>query len=161
MALFKRNAEKTVDTSQAVGVFDKLVGDIVNFVENLFAKKQLTVDEFASSSSKEIDRIILKKMNEGNEFIAGRFKLNYLNDETFNFSFDIYLKHPKATDYMRINGNSKIISMTRLKPEAFQELKLKKEIAFEIEEPQTDAYAQIENQNEDEPSTDSVTSIKL
>lgn len=161
MALFKRNADKTVDTSQAVGAFDKLVGDIVNFVENLFAKKQLTVDEFASSSSKEIDRIILKKMNEGNEFVAGRFKLNYLDDETFNFSFDIYLKNPKEKDYMRINGNSKIISMTRLKPEAFQELKLKKEIAFEIEEPQTDAYAQIENLNEDDPSTDSVTSIKL
>ena len=161
MALFKRNAEKTADTSQAVGVFDKLISDIVNFVENLFAKKQLTVDEFASSSSKEIDRIILKKMIDGNEFVAGRFQLNYLNDETFNFSFDIYLKNPKVSDYMRINGNSKIISMTRLTPEAFQELKLKKKIAFEIEEPQADVYAQIENLNDDEPSTGSVTSIKL
>lgn len=145
--LFNRNQEKTLDTAPVVNSFDKLVGDIVTFVENLFAQKKLTLDEFAHKSSKEIDRIILKKMNEGNEFIAGRFKLNYLNDTTFNFSFDIYLKNPKEPDYMKINGNSKVIDMARLQPEAFQELKLNKEVAFEIEEPLKDAYSQIESQN--------------
>ena len=147
MALQSRNNDKPIETSEMVSAFDKFVNDVVGFVENLFKKPEVSLDEFASKSSKEIDKIILKKMKEGNEFIAGRFKLMFLNDLNFCFSFDIYLKNPNDKDYMRINGSSKVISMERLQVDARAELKQKKEIAYEIEEPQSGKYSQIDDEN--------------
>ena len=127
-----------------VNAFDRFVNEVVDFVENLFSRKKLNLDEFAKSSSKEIDKIILKKITEGNEFIAGRFKLMFIDDKNFCFSFDVYLKHPTKDDYTRLNGASKPISVTRLQDEAYEELKRLKEISYEIDEPESDKYSQIE-----------------
>ncbi len=135
-----------------VNAFDRFVNEVVDFVEKLFSDKKLDLDEFAKSSSKEIDKIILKKIKEGNEFIAGRFKLMFIDDKNFCFSFDVYLKHPTKSDYTRLNGASKPISVTRLQDEAYAELKRLKEISYEIEEPESDKYSQIEEVPAENPS---------
>lgn len=135
-----------------VNAFDRFVNEVVDFVEKLFSDKKLDLDEFAKSSSKEIDKIILKKIKEGNEFIAGRFKLMFIDDKNFCFSFDVYLKHPTKSDYTRLNGASKPISVTRLQDEAYAELKRLKEISYEIEEPESDKYSHIEEVPAENPS---------
>ena len=57
MALQSRNNDKPIETSEMVSAFDKFVNDVVGFVENLFKKPEVSLDEFASKSSKEIDKI--------------------------------------------------------------------------------------------------------
>lgn len=140
----RRSSDGTV-----MGAVDNLVDGLLNFVEELFAAKKVSLDEFASKSSSEIDKIILKKVGEGHEFIAGRFKLNYLNEENFNFSFEIYMKSPQ--EYTKINGVSKLIPVRRLTPDALQELQQKKCVTYEVEEPEAGTYSQVQVEDSHSP----------
>ena len=91
---------QTGTTDAAVTAFDNFVDSIVNFVENLFRSNGRSLEDFARSTSDEIDRIILNKLKGGNEFGAGLFKLIYINESSFKFSFEVYLKTPKAKEYI-------------------------------------------------------------
>ena len=134
---------KNNDKPGLVSAFDQFIDNVVDFVEGLFRQKKVDLDEFASKSSGEIDKIILSKMQEGSEFVAGRFKLIYISDISFKFSFEFYLKNPNEKDYLNFNGESKFIPMTRLQDKAREDLKLKKEIIYEIEEPKSGKYSQV------------------
>ena len=83
------------------------------------------------------------------------------HETAFNFSFEIYLKNAQKSDYLKINGVSKLISAARLMPNAFQELKTKQEISYEIEEPASDTYSQIQSENTATPKNDNDVSISL
>ena len=148
-----KNTNDRAETNLANSISD-LIDSAVSFIENLFKTKARTLDEFAKSSSAEIDKIILKKMSEGNEFIAGRFKIFFVDDANFKFSFEVYFNAPKEKDYVHLTGTSKPISMLCLQESAQTELKAEKEISYEIEEPNADTFKKItdDTQNETQPS---------
>lgn len=129
--------------SRFANSFSGLIDSTVSFIENLFKTQERTLDEFAKSSSEEIDKIVLKKMSEGNEFIAGRFKIFFVDNDTFKFSFEVYLNSPKEKDYVHLTGTSKSISMSRLQESAKAELMAEKEISYEIEEPKSDTFKKV------------------
>lgn len=114
---------------------DAFADSIVNFVEDLFKAQKISLDEFAAKSSKEIDKIIIKKTKDGSEFIAGRFSLVFVNAVNFKFAFEFYIKNPAEKDYTKVYGESKPISTSRLKEDALTELMKSKEVAYEIDEP--------------------------
>ena len=102
--------------------------------------ERLDLNGFAEKCSGALDQIIIKKMRQGNEFVAGRFKLMYVDDKKFKFGIDIYFRDPRRNDprrgkYVRLNGDSKLIPKRILTPEAHEELKLKREIIYDINAP--------------------------
>ena len=139
-----------ISTGGVVGAFDDFVDDVLSFVERLFSSQKLTLDEFAAKSGDEIDKIILNKLKQGHEFAVGRFKLVYVSEYTFKFAFEVFLKDPKQKDYVEMKGESKPISLTRLQPSAFEELRDKKEITYEIDEPKSQHVRKVES-GEPEP----------
>lgn len=116
---------------------DAFSDKVIDFVENLFKAQQISLDEFAAKSSKEIDKIIIKKMKEqeGNEFIAGRFSLLFVDAINFKFELEFYIKSPGAKDYTKVYGASKPISTGRLTNDALTELMKAQKVSYEIDEP--------------------------
>ena len=78
---------------------------------------------------------MLLVIQDGNEFIDGRYKLELVANNSFRSSFEIYFKNTDG-EIMEMSGESKIFSLNRLKEEDRQELSLKKEISYEVHEPQ-------------------------
>ena len=125
----------TADKSSTQAVEEKDKADvfadsIVNFVEDLFKAQKVSLDEFAAKSSKEIDKIIIKKTKDGSEFIAGRFSLVFV-----------------SADYTKVYGESKPISTSRLKEDALTELMQSKEVAYEIDEPVFGKISKVSDNN--------------
>ena len=153
-----KNTNERSESSIANSI-NALIDSAVSFIENLFKTKARTLDEFAKSSSAEIDKIILKKMSEGNEFIAGRFKIFFVDDAAFKFSFEVYLNSPKEKDYIHLTGTSKAISMSCLQESAQAELKAETEISYEIEEPDANTFKKVADDAQSE--TQSASSVSL
>lgn len=133
---------------------DAFANSIVNFVEDLFKAQKISLDEFAAKSSKEIDKIIIKKTKDGSEFIAGRFSLVFVSAVNFKFAFEFYIKNPAEKDYTKVYGESKPISTSRLKEDALTELMKAKEVAYEIDEPVFGKISKVSDSNSTPDSAD-------
>ena len=149
----------TADKSSTQAVEEKDKADvfadsIVNFVEDLFKAQKVSLDEFAAKSSKEIDKIIIKKTKDGSEFIAGRFSLIFVSAVNFKFAFEFYIKSPAEKDYTKVYGESKPISTSRLKEDSLTELMTSKEVAYEIDEP---VFGKISKVSDNNSNPDSVS----
>lgn len=113
---------------------ESIVKDMAEMFGNVFMP-QISLDEFAHRASDAIDNKMLLVIQDGNEFIDGRYKLELVANNSFRSSFEIYFKNTDG-EIMEMSGESKIFSLNRLKEEDRQELSLKKEISYEVHEPQ-------------------------
>ena len=124
---------------------DAFADSVVDFGDDFFKAQKVSLDEFAAKSSKEIDKIIIKKTKDGSKFIAGRFSLIFVSAVKFKFAFEFYIKSPAEKDYTKVYGESKPISTSRLKEEALTELMTSKEVAYEIDEPVFGKISKVSN----------------
>ena len=150
-------ANKTNEQSpekKVVNAVDDFVDGFLEFVEDIFKAQRISLDDFAFRSSKELDKIILKKMKGGAEFIAGRFSLVYVSVTHFKFSFEFYVKNPNEKDYTKVFGDSRPISTNHLKEDALEELSQKKEIAYEIDEPSFGKFSKLDDNSESKTQGD-------
>ncbi len=116
-------------------IVDTLIEAVTAAVEEMPTAKKLTLDEFAEKASTELDKLIIDKIRQGNAFIAGRFKLVFVDDANFKFAFEIYFQPPRRNDYLCLKKESGSITMRRLQSEAFNELKQSGEIVYTINQP--------------------------
>lgn len=130
--------EKKTEVAAEVG---KATEGIINDVAEMFGSlvlTQISLDEFAHRASDAIDSKILPIVQDGNEFIDGRYKLELISDNSFRSSFAIYFKKTNG-EYLEMSGESKIFSLNRLEDDGRAELKAKKEISYEVHEPKKTA----------------------
>ena len=125
--------EKKTEVAADVG---KATESIINDMAEMFGNflPQISLDEFAHRASDAIDSKIKPVVQDGNEFIDGRYKLTLLDKKSFRSSFEIYFKKPNG-EYLEMSGESKVFSINRLMPESQEELRSKKEISYEVHEP--------------------------
>lgn len=127
--------EKKMEVAADIGkATESIVKDMAEMFGNVFMP-QISLDEFAHRASDAIDNKMLLVIQDGNEFIDGRYKLELVANNSFRSSFEIYFKNTDG-EIMEMSGESKIFSLNRLKEEDRQELSLKKEISYEVHEPQ-------------------------
>ena len=127
--------EKKMEVAADIGkATESIVKDMAEMFGNVFMP-QISLDEFAHRASDAIDNKMLPVIQDGNEFIDGRYKLELVANNSFRSSFEIYFKNTDG-EIMEMSGESKIFSLNRLKEEDRQELSLKKEISYEVHEPQ-------------------------
>ncbi|MBR2520105.1 MAG: hypothetical protein IKE46_10040 [Selenomonadaceae bacterium] len=127
--------EKKMEVAADIGkATESIVKDMAEMFGNVFIP-QISLDEFAHRASDAIDNKMLPVIQDGNEFIDGRYKLELVANNSFRSSFEIYFKNTDG-EIMEMSGESKIFSLNRLKEEDRQELSLKKEISYEVHEPQ-------------------------
>lgn len=129
MALEKKN-EVAADVGKAT---ESIINDMAEMFGNVFLP-QINLDEFAHRASDAIDSKIKPVIQDGNEFIDGRYKLTLLDKKSFRSSFEIYFKKPNG-EFMEMSGESKIFSINRLTAEGQEELRANKEISYEVHEP--------------------------
>lgn len=118
-----------------IDIADSLSETLVEVLGELFSSKKADLDEVAEKSSAEIDKLIIKELREGKEFIAGRFKLVYVDDSNFKFAFETYFKPPHRNDYFCLDGASDLIPMRKLQELARNELKIRREVVYDIDPP--------------------------
>lgn len=111
------------------------VGEVLRVLGEMPEGKQLDFEGFAEKSSDAIDRLIIEKLQQGKEFVAGRFNLVCIDDEHFKFTIEMYFRDPSQPDYIRLDGESKPINMSILKPNARDILKLEREIKYDVNAP--------------------------
>ena len=119
-------------------VFDSIV-DVINEVMGVIGDmpegKQVDLEGFVEKSSGAVDRLIIEKIRQGNEFVAGRFNLVCIDDGHFKFTIEMYFRDPHQNDYIHLEGESRAIPMKILKENAREELKLRQMIAYEVNAP--------------------------
>jgi len=125
--------EKKTEVAADVG---KATESIINDMAEMFGNflPQISLDEFAQRASDAIDNKIKPVIQDDNAFIDGRYKLTLLDKKSFRSSFAIYFKKPNG-EFMEMSGESKVFSINRLTLEGQEELRAKKEISYEVHEP--------------------------
>ena len=113
---------------------ENIINDMSSIFDEIFASK-ISIDEFAKRASDAIDAKISEAMRDGNKFIDGRYKISLLAEKSFRTSFEIYFKQPTG-EFMEMSGESKIFSLSCLDDDGRAELQAKKEISYEVHEPE-------------------------
>lgn len=108
---------------------------LMNSVEKL-VHPNVTLDEFLSNSSAELDRYILKQSVCGQEYVAGRFEVSCISDKVFVFTFSMYFKNIHG-EWNEVKGESRQLPLLCFNDDGYRELREKGGITFEIELPVT------------------------
>ena len=138
----------TPSTPGIAEIIGDIISGITDFMNSLF-DAEMTIDEFAAKSSDEIDKVILREIDKGNTFSAGRFHIQWHDENHFKFFFEIYMKNQEG-QFLEISGDSKAIPLRRLCEQDREELRNKKDIVFDIDEPEKSVYEQTSSQYESE-----------
>ena len=93
----------------------------------------MTSEEIAHSCSDEIDKIILKYIQEGNTFGAGRFYIKWHDDNSFKYTYVMYFRNPE-NEALEVSGENTVPLTYMAEPDR-SELYEKREIAYEIDAP--------------------------
>lgn len=91
--------------------------------------------EIAQMYSKAVDTLILKvEQSKEYTYIGGEFTIIYLGKDNFKLNISLYFKDP-ANDWIKVSSNSKPSELKYLTDAAIMELKEKKQVKFDIDEP--------------------------
>ena len=129
----KLNAKKENSLTEEI---NNLVQTIIDFIGNLF-NQPVSLDEFVNKFSDKTDEIILGELQKGSRYGGGRFYVKSQNEDTFECSFELYFE-TKEKEYIKMEGDKKDIPLRYLADTDRVELKQKKTIVFEIDEPNDD-----------------------
>jgi len=110
-----------------------VIDEITNIFDSLFGNN-ITLDEFAKNASAKIDEIILKEIENGKEFAAGRFYVSLVDAATFRTSFELYFKDEDGK-FLSMTGQGKTVSISVLQSKDQKELKSMEKITYEVNEP--------------------------
>lgn len=113
----------------------KLIRGFFDALLDLPLKKRLSFEDITKMFSKDVDEIILSKAHEGKKFFSGKFRINEVNGTSFKASFETYFIVSGEEDCEIVKSEGEAIPLSRLKSEAMLQLKVKKELVFDITAP--------------------------
>ncbi len=120
----QQNPEVKTDLVKAVGIF----------LDKLFTAKKYTFDDLAKQHANKIDQLILDtEENDKLTFKSGFFTITYVTDTVLKLKVLLYYLDKNGEIIEQKSVTSK--EPKCLTPEAFEELKDKKEIKYPIEHP--------------------------
>ena len=110
------------------------IGKFFNSIIDDVMEPNMELDVLAKNCSEKLDKIILKQKAKGSSYIGGSFKISYKDEKSFILSFEMYFKN-KEKKFFKQESKSEPQTHKYLTEKAFEELKKKKEIEYEIDEP--------------------------
>ncbi|MGP1407997.1 hypothetical protein [Selenomonas sp.] len=126
---FDRNilaAKKTIDS----------IYDFFSKIKDF--QRELDIDEAASFYTQGVDDVILvEQKNKNILYVGGQLKLQYIDENIFLLKLDLYFQDAEEKWVQRSTQTTKALKY--LTPQAVQELREKREIAFEIDPPKEQA----------------------
>ncbi|KHM51449.1 hypothetical protein NZ47_10505 [Anaerovibrio lipolyticus] len=120
----QQNTEPKADLFKAIGVF----------FDKLFTTQQNTFDDLAKQHADKIDKLILEtEANDKLAFKSGFFTITYVTDTVMKLKVLLYYldKNGEIVEQKSVTSRDPKC----LTPDAFKELKEKKEIKYPIEHP--------------------------
>ncbi len=103
---------------------------------NRTLRPKMDLDEIKNIYTNPLDKIIIHHEKESNnKFISGEFKVSYLDENHYEVSYDLYFQNINEKWIKMSSKSNPIESARKLKPEAIAELRDKKTIIYEINQP--------------------------
>ncbi len=95
----------------------------------------VSLDKLAKRYSLRVDEMILKAEKEEElHYVGGQLTIAFRSETGFTIAIDLYFQNQKK-EWVRMQSSSGELNMRYLNAEAQQELRTKKKVAFEIDEP--------------------------
>ena len=117
------------------GAFGASTADVIDTFLNVIIKPNMELDELAKIYSEKLDSNIRDEQNKGLRYVGGTFKISYANERYFNLSYELYFQD-KNDEWIKKDAKSKPQKTDYLTDKSLAELRTKKEIAYEIDEPE-------------------------
>lgn len=117
------------------GAFGANTTNVVDTFLSVIIKTHMELDEIAKIYSEKLDSIIRDEQSKDLNYVGGTFKISYANEKNFHLAFELYFQD-KNEEFVKKESKSKPQSTEYLSEKALTELRAKKEISYEIDEPE-------------------------
>ena len=117
------------------GAFGATASNVLDTFLNVVINPNMELDELAKIYSEKLDGNIRDEQAKGLKYVGGTFKISYANEKYFNLSYELYFQD-KNDEWIKKNAKSNPQKTEYLNEKALSELRSKKEITYEIDEPE-------------------------
>ncbi len=117
------------------GAFGASASNVVDTFLSVVIKPNMELDELAEVYSKKLDSTIRDEQSKKLKYVGGSFKISYANEKYFNLSFELYFQN-ENDEWVKKDAKSNPQKTEYLSEKALAELRAKKEIVYEIDEPE-------------------------
>lgn len=117
------------------GPFGATAANVIDTFLNVIISPNMELDELAKVYSDKLDSNIRDEQAKGLDYVGGTFKISYVNEKYFTLSFELYFQD-KNGEWIKKDAKSKPQKTEYLNEKALKELRSKKEIAYELDEPE-------------------------
>lgn len=124
------------------GAFGATTSNVVDTFLSVIISQNMELDELAKIYSAKLDGIIHNEQAKGLKYVGGTFKISYTDENFFNLSFELYFQD-ENDEWVKKDAKSKPQKTEYLNDNALAELRVQKEIVYEIDEPEPIAPAQV------------------
>ncbi|MBR2180057.1 MAG: hypothetical protein IJ862_06665 [Selenomonadaceae bacterium] len=112
---------------------ETIIETVKKFFQDLI-KPDMTIDKIAEVASPNLDKIIKENEAKGLNYSAGKFRIEYVNDNQFTLEFEMYFKDEAGKWYKAAN-KSEPRSSELIEPGSWKTLKALKVVEFPIGAP--------------------------
>lgn len=138
-----------------------VVEDVKNFFDNLLSPN-MTIEDTAEVASMRLDEIIRKNVARGLTYSAGKFRVNFVDDDHFSLEFEMYFQD-EDKKWHKLANTSEPRDMKLLEIGAQKTVKALQTIEFpisapEIKPPETKSAAPAE---ETEPAAEDAEPVTI
>lgn len=137
--------------------FSRLIDSAINSAETAFksviqkAYEPTTLEKFANSYIEPTDKALINELkNTKLEYIGGDLKLYYIDESYFGIVISWYFKNEEQK-FIKRKYEYKYNNKLHLTEEAFNKLKEKRTIMFELEPPSLEDIKASSSDNKDNP----------
>ena len=144
-------------------IYSEDINVIIEAVKKFFKdliKPDMTIEKIAEIASPGLDKIIERNEEKGLKYSAGKFKIEYADEEHFTLEFEMYFKDDAGKWYKAAN-KSELRDAELIEPSSWKTLKALKSVEFPIDNPnkedsmQADEVAKIAEKASKESNTTS------
>ena len=112
-----------------------VVENVKDFFDNLFSPN-MTIEDTAEVASLRLDEVIRKHVADGLTYSAGKFRVNFVDEEHFNLEFEMYFQDADKK-WHKLANTSEPRDIKLLEIGAQKTVKALKTIEFPISAPET------------------------
>ena len=116
--------------------FKVLLNALFDTIKDLL-RPHSSLEDIANDFSPQIDAIIKQCQEQGLKYVAGKFKIRYVDEKTFVIFCQLYFQNAE-NKWQKTESLSPAMDMSYLSSEAFAYLKAHKEKNFDVASPDTE-----------------------
>lgn len=136
-----------------------VVEDVKNFFDNLLSPN-MTIEDTAEVASTRLDEVIRKNVALGLTYSAGKFRVNFVDDDHFNLEFEMYFQD-EDKKWHKLANTSEPRDMKLLEIGAQKTVKALQTIEFPISAPEIKPPEKAAETAETEPAAEDAEPVTI